>query len=127
MARGGCLLKVVTMLACCLATGASAEVRVEGNLTALRVSASGDSLSNVLLAFGTLSPVRLRAAIPLNAEIKATYSGSLSQVVSRLLDGYNYVIKNEDGLTEILVLGNAGEVAIPPKARLVKGALSRWR
>jgi len=127
MARGGCLLKVVTMLACCLATGASAEVLVEGNLTALRVSASGDSLSNVLLAFGTLSPVRLRAAIPLNAEIKATYSGSLSHVVSRLLDGYNYVIKNEDGLTEILVLGNAGEVAIPPKARLVKGALSRWR
>ena len=127
MAKRRCLLKVVTALACCLATGASAEVRVEGNLSALRVSASGDSLSDVLSAFGSLLPVKTRTAVPLNAEIKGAYSGSLSQVVSRLLDGYNYVIKNDHEQTEIIVLGNTGEVAIPPKARLAKGALSRWR
>jgi len=48
-------------------------------------------------------------------------------VVSRLLDGYNYVIKNDHGQTEIIGLGTGGEVAIPPKAPLAKGALSRWR
>jgi hypothetical protein len=121
------MLKVVTALACCLATTASADVRVEGNLSALRVSASGDSLSDGLSAFGTLLPVKTRTAVPLNTEIKGACSGSLSQVVSRLLDGYNYVIKNDYGLTEIIVFGNGGEVAIPPKAPLAKGALSRWR
>jgi hypothetical protein len=59
------MAKTRDALACCIATAASAEVRVEGNLSALRVSASGDALSNVLSAFGTLFPVKTRTAVPL--------------------------------------------------------------
>src|SRR5262249_36098119 len=45
----------------------------------------------------------------------ATYSGSFRQVISRLLDGYSYVIKADDSkTTEIVVLGKRGEAAIPP-------------
>ena len=127
MSKRRCLLVAVSALACGAATDASAEVHVEGNLSALRVSASGDALSDVLSAFGTRLPVRYRTAIPLNVEINGAYSGSLSQVISRLLDGYNYVIENDHELTEIIVLGKNGEVAIPPKAPAAKGALSRWR
>src|ERR1700676_95208 len=127
MSKRRCLLVAVAALACGTATDASAEVHVEGNLSALRVSATGDALSDVLSAFGARLPVRYRTAIPLNVEINGAYSGSLSQVIFRLLDGYNYVIKNDRELTEIIVLGKNGEIAVPPKAPVAKGALSRWR
>jgi hypothetical protein len=121
------LLGTVTALACCLGTSVSAEVRVAGDLDALRVSASGNTLSEVLSTFGTLFPVKYRTSLPLTGEINGAYSGSFSQVVSRLLDGYNYVIKKDQGLTEIIVLGKRGEPMVSPKAPAPKGVLSRWQ
>ena len=127
MGKRRCLLGAVTALACGVATCACAEVRIEGNLGALRVSTSGDALSDVLSAFGAQLPVKYRTSVPLGVEINGVYSGSLAQVVSRLLDGYNYVIKTDRERTEILVLGKSGEAVVPPKAPLAKGVLSRWR
>jgi hypothetical protein len=121
------MFAAVAALAYGFATAACAEVQVEGDLSALRVTTSGDTLSNVLSAFGDPFHVKYRAAVPLNAEINGVYSGSLSQVVSRLLDGYNYVIKKDQDLTEIIVFGKTGEVAMPPKVPVAKGVLSRWR
>jgi hypothetical protein len=121
------LLAAVMALGCGVATSAFAEVRIEGNLSALRISTNGDALCDVLSAFGTRLPVKYRTAIPLNAEINGAYSGSLSRVVSRLLDGYNYLIKNDHDLAEIIVFGRMGEVAIPPRAPSAKGPPSRWR
>jgi len=106
------LLGTVTALACCLGTGVSAEVRVAGDLNALRVSANGDKLSEVLSAVGTLFPVKYRTSLPLVAEING---------------GYNYVIKNDQGLTEIIVLGKRGDAMVAPKVPVAKGALSRWQ
>jgi hypothetical protein len=106
---------------------ASAEVHVEGNLAALRLTASGDTLSDVLSAFAAQWPVKYRTAVPLNVTVEGAYSGSLSHVVARLLDGYNYVIKQDSGLTEIIVFGKQSEAAVSPQVRPVKGALSRWR
>jgi hypothetical protein len=125
--KRGCLLWAVTALACGVVTTASAEVHVEGNLSALRVTTSGDALSDVLSAFGVLLPVKYRTSVPLNVEINGAYSGSLSQVVSRLLDGYNYAIKQDSGLTEIIIFGKRGEAAVAPEVPVAKGALSRWR
>ena len=97
------------------------------DLRALRVTTSGDALADVLSAFGARLPVKYRSSVPLNVEINGAYSGSLSQVVARLLDGYNYAIKQDSGLTEIIVFGKRGEVAVAPQAPVAKGALSRWR
>jgi hypothetical protein len=122
MGKHCCLLGAVAVLACgCLATRAAAEVHIEGNLSAFRVTTSGDALADVLSAFGTQFPLKYRTAVPLNVEINGVYSGSLSQVVARLLDGYNYVIKKDQGLTEIIILGKSGEAAISPKVPLVRG------
>jgi hypothetical protein len=74
--------------------------------------------------------VRYRTAIPLDAAASATYSGSFGQVIARLLNGYNYVIKTDQETTEIVVSGRRGEVAIPPpapKAPSEKGIVSQWR
>jgi uncharacterized protein YabE (DUF348 family) len=125
--KSGCLLGAVTVLACGLATGASAEVDVEGDLSALRMTTSGDTLSDVLAALGASFPVKYRTTVPLDAEISGAYSGSLSQVVARLLDGYNYVIKRDRQQTEIIVFGRKGDIVEPPKAAPASGVLSRWR
>ena len=123
-------MAVAATLAACPASQAAADVRVDGNLHALKLSASGDSLAEVLSRFDTAFAVKCRSAVPLQAEIRGSYAGSLSQVVARLLDGYNYVIRNDRELTEIIVLGRAGEAAVVPKARLAapaKSIASRWR
>jgi hypothetical protein len=123
-------LAVAMGLACGLIAPANADIRVDGDLRALQVRASGDSLADVLARFDTLFAVKLRSSIPLKSEVSGSYSGSLSQVVARLLDGYNYVIKIDRDLTEILVFGRAGEAAIAPKARPAtpaKTVTARWR
>ena len=132
MQRPRCSFVLVTALACGLATVARAEVQVEGNPAEVRVTTSKDTISDVLSAFGATFNVQYRTAIPLDAPALATYSGSFGQVISRLLDGYNYVIRTSPEATEVVVYGRSGEISMPPKALPVKGVpakgvLSRWR
>jgi len=101
---------------CSLPTIASAEVQVEGSPAAVRVSTSRDTISDVLSALAATFNLRYRTAIPLDAAANATYSGSLRGVISRLLDGYNYMVMTDDSKpTEIVVFGTGGKVVKPPK------------
>ena len=101
----------------CLPTIARAEVHVEGSAAVVRVTTSRDTIADVLSALAATFNVQYRTAIPLNAAADATYLGSFRQVISRLLDGYNYTIKTDDSkTTEIVVLSRRGEAANPPKA-----------
>ena len=94
----------------CLPTIARAEVRVEGSPAVVRVTTSRDTISDVLSALAATFNVQYRTAIPLNAAAGAIYSGSFRQVISRLLDGYNYTIKTDDSkTTEIVVLSRREE------------------
>ncbi len=92
---------------------------------AVRVTTSQDAIADVLSALAATFNVQYRTAIPLDAAASKSYSGSFGQVISRLLDGYNYVIKKDQETIEIVVFGRRGEVAIP--AQPTKGILSRWR
>jgi hypothetical protein len=108
---------VLSVVFVCLPTIARAEVRVEGSPAVVRVTTSRDTISDVLSALAATFNVQYRTAIPLNAAAGATYSGSFRQVISRLLDGYNYTIKTDDSkTTEIVVLSKRGEAINPPKA-----------
>ena len=108
-----CAFRLSAMLMCSLAAIARAEVHVAGDPTAVRVTTSHDAISDVLSALAASFNVRYRTAIPLDATANAIYSGSLRRVVSRLLDGYNYVIRTDSAAIEIIVFGRRGEVAIP--------------
>jgi len=112
-----CLFAMSVVLVCSLPTIASAEVHVEGNPAAVRVSTSRNTISDVLSALAATFNVPYRTAIPLNTAADATYSGSFRQVISRLLDGYDYVVKMDSSkVTEVVVFGKRGEVGTPPKA-----------
>jgi hypothetical protein len=113
-----------------LAASARAEVHVEGSPAAVRITTGQDAIADVLSAVAATFNVGYRSAIPLDAPANAAYSGSFGQVISRLLNGYNYVIKTDQGSTEIVAFGRRGEVAIPPpapKAPPAKGIVSQWR
>ena len=99
---------------CGLATIACAEVHVDGSPAAVRVTTSQDAISDVLSAIAANFNVRYRSAIPLDAAANVSYSGSVAQVISRLLDGYNYVIKTDQKSTEIVIFGRNGQAASPP-------------
>ena len=107
---------LLAVLMGCLATTVRAEVRVEGGASAVHVTTSRDAISDVLSALAATFKVRYRSEIPLNAAADPSYAGSLEQVISRLLDGYNYVIKRDRETVEIVVIGRRGALAIPPPA-----------
>src|SRR4051812_26382394 len=119
-------IALATALICSFATVAYADVHIEGTPAAVRVTTSQDTIADVLSAFASPFNVKYRSAVPLDAPANASYAGSFAQVISRLLDGYNYVIKKDQNTTEIVVLGKRGEAAIPPKPSSAKGVLSRW-
>lgn len=121
------MLGLAAALACGFATGASAEVRIDGT-TALHVTTGRDSIAAVLTAFGPSHKLRYRAAVPLDAAANAVYSGTLGEVLTRLLDGYNFIVRRDRDGIEVVVLGRRGDVAIPPQpAAAPKSVVSRWR
>jgi hypothetical protein len=115
-------------------TTAVAKVRIEGNAAAVRVSTSQDTIADVLSALGAAFKVRYRTAVPLSATAGSTYSGSVRQIIARLLDSYNYIVKIDQETTEVIVLGSRSQVTIPspspspsPKAAVPADVISRWR
>jgi hypothetical protein len=111
---------------------AGAEVRIEGTAAAVHVSTSQDTIADVLSALGAAFKLRYRTAVPLNATAVPAYSGSVRQVIARLLDGYNYLMRIDQETIEISVFGSRGQVAIPSPAPATKAAVapdvvSRWR
>jgi len=124
--RHRCSFGLALALTCGLATIACAEVKVEGNPMAVRVTTSEDAIADVLSAFAATLNVQYRTAIPLDVAANKSYSGSFAQVISRLLGGYNYVIKRDQDTIEIVILGRRGEVSATSAAP-TKGIFSRWR
>jgi hypothetical protein len=120
---------LLALVACGAAGAARAGVLVEGTAAAVRVTTEQAAISDVLAAVAGNFNAKYRTAIPLDAPAGPAYAGSLAQVIARLLDGYNYVVKRDGQITEIVVFGRRGEVAIPPPARSAPpaGVLSRWR
>src|ERR1700751_3943821 len=89
------------VLLCGLTTLAHAEVQVEGSLAPVRITTSQATISDVFAALTTTFNIKTRIEIPLGAAAEASYAGSFGHVIWRLLDGYDYVIKRDQGTIEI--------------------------
>jgi hypothetical protein len=100
------------------------RLRVQGDPKAVRVDARQTTIADVLSGLASAFNIRYRSSIVLNDVRTGTYSGSLRQVISRVLDGYNYVIKYEDSKLNIIVVGKVGEqaAAAPPAATAPQAA-----
>lgn len=132
-----CRALAIELSACLLAlmvvsnpTAVRAEVRVQGDAAALRVDASKSHVAEVLSALGPALHVRVKTPIALDKAINGTYVGSLQQVLSRVLDGYNYVIKRRDAAIEVVVIGTRGNRAMAvqaPTPAPARSLAAEWR
>jgi hypothetical protein len=118
-------LAVALSIGC--ATIAGAEVRLRGTSAAIQVTTSQDKVADVLAAVSARFNLKLETFVPLDADARRSYAGSLEEVISRLLEGYNYVVAVRDGSTEIMVFGARGEAVMPPSPAPQPGVLSRWK
>jgi hypothetical protein len=90
-------------------------IRIQGTAAAMRLDARRTTIADVLAALHTTFGVSYNSWIVLGEDINGTYSGSLRRVIARLLDGYNYVIKQDNGTLDVIILDKRG-------ARAVSGA-----
>jgi hypothetical protein len=128
--RTAAIIALLATVNVVVSIAARADVRVEGDAADLRIEASDVQVADVLSALGKTLQVRVRTPIVLNKVISGTYSGSLKQVLSRVLDGYNYVIKPLDATAEVVIIGVRGERAIavtPPAPAPRRSLAAEWR
>jgi hypothetical protein len=117
-------------------TPARAEMRVRGSPEAVRIEARDSSVAEILSALSKAFNMRYRSSANLDKRLSGTYAGPLSRVLARILDGYNFVVKTDNGSIVVTVLGPpntpgaaAGAAAASPAVRVVRqpaeGAASR--
>jgi hypothetical protein len=113
------------------ATTVRAEVRVSGDVNTMSLTASQSKISEILSALERDYKVQYRTSVALDAPITAAYSGSLKEVLARVLVGYTYVIRKTETSAAVIVIGKKGDRAIvgietagaPP----AKSPAAQWR
>lgn len=85
-----------------------AEARISGEADAVRVEVQDASLDEVMGALAASFDLRYRSPESLTRRVTGTYEGPLQQVVARLLDGYNFVVRTGSEGVEAWVYGAAG-------------------
>jgi hypothetical protein len=98
-----------------VATVAHAETHVLGEPAALRVEAQNASLQEVLTALRTSFGLQYRISTDLNRSVSGSYNGSLREVITRLLDGYDFFVRKVGDDLEVVVVGFSASSGTAPK------------
>jgi len=95
---------------------ADGSLRVQGNADAVQVEIHQASITKALSVLASTFNFRYRSSIALDEILNNTYAGSLRQVLSSMLNGYNYTIKYENSQLDLVIFGRRGEQAVvaPP-------------
>lgn len=92
-ARAVCHIVLALWIVCCgFAQAAYAEVRVSGAANALTIETRGATLDEVLRALRLTFKFQYQDTGTLHDVISGTYSGSLRSVVTRLLEGHDFIM-----------------------------------
>lgn len=85
-------------------------LHIAGDAAALAVEVRQARIADVLTALAGFN-IRYRSSIALDEILDGAYAGSLGRVLSRVLDGYDYAIKQDNAKFEVIVVGKRGEQA----------------
>ncbi len=77
---------------CAWAPRAVAEVRISEAGGRLTVEVHDATVRQIIAALAAQRPIRLHTTDALSRTLTGTYSGSLSRVLARILDGYDHVV-----------------------------------
>src|SRR5947209_20562657 len=107
----GILARVTCALVCAVIAGllnsaaTRAETTLAGDRASLRVAVADASVAEVLAALGARFDLSFRASAALDHQLNGSYSGSLHSVLSRVLNGYDFIIKTEAEHIDVIVVG----------------------
>jgi hypothetical protein len=99
-----------------LLTPALAEIQIRGNPEAVTIEAQDTSVEEVLAALSRTFDMDYHSSIDLDKRLYGTYVGPLSRVVTRILEGYSFVLKTDNGSFVITVVGGPNVPAANPAA-----------
>ena len=118
---GSAALSIAALLVTApLSHAIGADVRVQGTVDAVRVEARDATGTQILAALAGRFALSYRGSTD-SRGFSGTFAGPLREVVKRVLDGYNFVINTKDDGLEVVVLGPASAVAVPPPRPVPKG------
>jgi hypothetical protein len=113
-ARAGSHIVLVVLWLVCFgfAQFARAEVRVAGGADAVVIETRGASLEEVLKALQGTVKFRYHSTEALDGVVSGTYSGPLRRVITRLLEGRNYVFRNSPNDLDVVIFGSSGPAQV---------------
>ncbi len=106
-------LIILILRAAVLSSSAFAETRVSGTGEAVRLETHDATVAEALAALR--AALRLRystTSLALNRRVSGVYVGSLGHVVSRLLEGTNFVLKTSPEGVEVVVIMDSAATAV---------------
>jgi hypothetical protein len=100
---------VLSLVLICTATaGAGAEVQISGGADSFVLRARNATMAEVLSGIHSALDIAIEATGSPARQFTGTYSGSLPHVLSRLLEGENYVIRTSASGVDIIFVGARG-------------------
>src|ERR1700730_10577994 len=93
---------ILALLIAAVPASVLAEAKVEGNPDAVRVEARDATVDEVLSAIRTAFNLHYRTSTALDLSITGIYEGSLQRVISRVLEGYDFIVKSSPGNIEVV-------------------------
>jgi len=87
-------------------------LQLQGDAAELQLNLHQKTGTDALFALRTAFHVKYRSLIALNEPIDGTYAGSLEHVIARVLNGYNYVIKQDPTKLDVIIFGKASDRAV---------------
>jgi hypothetical protein len=95
---------------------ALAATEVRGRPADMQLRTENASIREVLDALARSFKLTYRLPPTISRQVSGLYSGTLYQVLARILDGHDYIVEVSDSGTKVVVLGTSGATAIPPPA-----------
>src|SRR5260370_18111495 len=91
-----------------------AEMQVRGSPDGVRIEARDARVEEILAALSRAFGMHYQLSSKLDKRLTGTYVGSLRRVVTRILDGYNFILKTDNGSIVVTVLGTPSAAAAAP-------------
>jgi hypothetical protein len=109
--RAAILLGAALVLA---PTSVLAEMQVRGSPEAVRIEARDTPVEEILAALSRAFGMHYQLLAKLDKRVSGTYAGPLPRVLSRILDGYNFILKTDNGSIAVTVVGTPNAAATVP-------------
>jgi hypothetical protein len=89
-------------------------MQVRGSPEAVRIEARDTPVEEILAALSRAFGMHYQLLANLDKRVSGTFVGPLPRVLTRILDGYNFILKTDNGSIALTVVGTPNAAAAAP-------------